>query len=219
MSMSYDDFKTYLATFLWKDSDTVLLANLDNLIRMGNNKMNRKLRSLYKETVVEVPITDAREYDLPSNYGKIQTVACTNDVIGGVWDYVDTRRLEEIRYATKQRQWAQVYSASGNKLLLSGPASGTINLRIYYDITVPLVDGATPATDNWWFSEFLDLYTYAVLYHAAPFLREDERVPMWKDMYNDAVNEVEEDFHINRKRGQYDALPLSQNSASKRPGR
>jgi hypothetical protein len=107
-------------------------------------------------------------------------------------------------YATRQRTgshhvhplFAVDEGDAGQKLLrLVGPFSDTTpgDLVLVYRANVPdfkALDASWLATD------FLDLYTYTVLSHCAPFLREDERIAVWEAKKGEAiVSAITEDKH------------------------
>jgi len=63
---------------------------------------------------------------------------------------------------------------------------------------VPL--SSTNAT-NTVLTEAPDLYLYGALKHSAPFLQHDERVPLWGELFQDALDQL----HIRREREEHGA--------------
>ena len=49
-----------------------------------------------------------------------------------------------------------------------------------------------------------DLYVYATLVHAAPYLREDERVALWKGMADQLLEEI----RLSDERAKHSGGPL-----------
>lgn len=194
--MTYDEFKTYLTTFLWKTGDTVLANNLDNLIVMAHSDLNNSLKVQEMDVALSESVTDV-DYTLPADYRRIRTVQVTE--LGELL-YVQPALLYTYRDVDAS-EVAPVYSLSGsNTLLLAGPISvaNPVTLNITYHSKVP--DFATTDT-SWLADNYLALYTYAVLRHSAGFLREDERVALWEQQYRAALMQINEDDAFHRARG------------------
>lgn len=192
--MDYSTFKSYLQTFLWKDNDTVLSNNLDNLILMANSELNRKL-DIQRREVSTTIAPEQEDYSLPSDFGQILSIS--NLEPSRQRYRADEMRLTtksdimEIRSVTESAYIEPVYyvqkAASVNTLFLVGPfsASAPGSFDLTYRTDVP--DYATADT-SWLADDYLDLYVYTVLKHTAPFLREDERVPVWKAYQQEALD-------------------------------
>ena len=68
------------------------------------------------------------------------------------------------------------------------PASGYTFEMVYYGKFTPLSDSNT---SNWLLANAPDAYLYASLVAAEPFLREDERISTWQNLYFQAVQDLE----------------------------
>jgi len=181
--MEYDTFKEYLRTFLWKENDATLLAQLDSLILMGYSELRRELRHMEREKVATLTC-DANPEDLPSDFSRIIGVYDNN---GNV---MMQRSYKEIGVNTTGAQGYYYYISGDNKFYFTGSASVSDpkTFNIHYVATLPAF--ATTSDTSWVVDDNLDLMTYATLKHTAPFLREDERVQMWMAMYQEALDSV-----------------------------
>lgn len=93
--------------------------------------------------------------------------------------------------------------------------SDATSLTVIVDYTCKMPN--YKATDQSWVEdEFGDLYTYAVLKQCAPFLREDERLPNWVNLYSTALMSAIEDSEFNQKQGVYAAKPLPRQASVSR---
>lgn len=258
MSRTYQEFKDYLVTFLWKKGDQQLIANLDALIRAGEHKLNRDLRieRRHKSRIIYV---DTAMTALPADYHSMRKVTGYEPSLGE-FKYADPATIQTHRNRNPNCK-TQLYSIEDNYLLLAWPLRDgrktegptppldpepgdlwyrtTVNPGLYTwyvdgdtgqwvqlstDKTVT-ADGSTAALllnvsytakvpdyktedSSWLEDEFSDLYTYAVLIQTAPFLREDERLPNWVNMYNTELTSAIEDSEFNRKHGVYGPKPL-----------
>ncbi|MBW2709788.1 MAG: hypothetical protein JRD04_11070 [Deltaproteobacteria bacterium] len=192
--MDYTEFKTYLLTFLWKQNDGDLVANLDNLISMANAELRRALSLNGQTSVANIPVID-NVITLPTAHVTIDAVG----VVGGGVLFSGTP-AQMVESATSGGNYGEdgLYFVQGNSIVVLGnidPANPQ-ELAVIYREAVPdfKADDA-----SWVADEYLDLYVYAVLKHTAPFLREDERVALWIAMYDSALQSVREDeaFHKN----------------------
>ncbi len=75
-----------------------------------------------------------------------------------------------------------------NPFILTGPAyAGQISL--VYRQGIPPLSDAQPT--NWLLDKAPDLYLYAALLEAEPFLRNDGRVPLWKAALEEALGDLQ----------------------------
>lgn len=196
--MNYAAFKAFLATFLWKQNDTDLIANLDSLILMANGELNRVL-NIQRRDVTLLFQPASQDYPLPVDFRHI--VSVNNANIDSVSGFAQTTELDIYRKRQQSQSmcvlpYYAVAQAVSNKVLrLVAPFTALLpgNMVMVYRANVP--DYAT--TDTSWLAEdFLDLYTYTVLSHTAPFLREDERIGLWDKYKTDGINTaMHEDAH------------------------
>ncbi len=201
--MIYQEFKDYLVKFLWKAGDTQLISSLDNLISMAESGLNNQLRVERRHSSAIIT-ADAEEKALPDDYFSIRQVADISTQLGE-FVYVSPAEIRSWRLQTNSSQWRPIYSIEDTNLLLCGPAANPIDLVVDYTNRIP--DFKT--TDSSWLADdYLDLYTYAVLSHSAPFLREDERIVTWKQGYAEALQSINEASAFEQQRGVYDAKRL-----------
>jgi len=202
MAFDYATFKSYLATFLWKQDDADLVTNLDSLIRMANAELNTRLDVQRRQVTVTI-LPETQDYLLPADYRTMGLLS--NNSIGNYLTTSDPKMrsttLNDI-YALRARGTEitqPFYAVDKNNgvdvLRLVGPFStqNPGDFTLVYRTSVP--DYQT--TDASWVEDlYLDLYVYTVLSHTAPFLREDERIPVWAGMKAEALNyALEEDAH------------------------
>jgi len=195
--MDYATFKTYLATFLWKQNDTDLVNNLDSLILMANSEMSRRL-DIQRREITALIAPETNDYVLPADFRQMISLTGLTDTRPSIYNsttaldvYTKRTQNSECYYAV----YAIAQEGSTKILRLAGPYSSTApgSFALVYRANIP--DFAT-LDESWLADDFLDLYTYAVLSHTAPFLREDERVAMWLKFKDDAVIQtIDEDRH------------------------
>lgn len=202
--MTYDEFKEYLRDFLWKSTDASLLTALDNLIKLATTELDRALTINRREvaaTLTKVP--DGTNYiDLPSDFKQMISFSGPT----GIYSTATEATVEHaIRTSCTSNR---VFCLVADKILVPTTfAVGTpsVDFSIVYRTRLP---DYKVAGVSWVADDYLDLYTYAVLKHTAPWLREDERSSMWEKFYNTALHSVLEENLWNKE---YGGSPLYQN--------
>lgn len=197
--MNYSQFKTFLGTFLWKQNDTDLANNLDSLIRMADGELNRVLDIQRRQrTLVIEP--ESQDYTLPADFRHMVSLSNLDESAVSAFSSTTLIDLYRKRRASNGNHLLPYYAVDqgdgADKILrLVGPFSPTNpgSLVLIYRANVPDFQ----ALDSSWLeADFLDLYTYTVFSHAAPFLREDERLPVWMEKQATAIaSALEEDRH------------------------
>lgn len=211
MAMNYADFKSYVYDFVWRQNDTDLANNMDNIIRMANAELNRKLDIQAREAA-SLLTPNSENPDLPSDFdqlihlvnnqperqrGHSEMQLTTKAHIYQLRARTDSQYIEPYYYVARNE-------GEGGFLYLVGPFSvdnpGDFNLT--YRTKVP--DYAT--TDSSWLEEhYLDLYVYTILKHVGSFLREDERMQQYTALMNDAlVSALDED----KRKVQFGGSPI-----------
>lgn len=206
MSMTYDEFKNYLRSFLWKLNDAQLLNDLDNLIILGTSELDRKLDINRREANLawQSVQNDTNKQDVPNDLKHI--IALNSDYYS--YEVVSEGQIQhELNVNSTNRERPYV-SVVGSQLAFGHTfpaANQPINYQLVYRTKLP----DYKATDaSWVEDEYLDLYTYTILKHTAPWLREDERVPLWQQYSTDALSSVLEDDKFNIE---YGSSPIKMN--------
>lgn len=209
--MTYEEFKNYLVTFLWKDGDQVLKDSLDALITMADSDLNTDLNAPEREGAF-VPVIEDRSIALPADFFKVRVVSIERL---GECGYI---RPSEMTIANENAAELQlVYTLIGGgantTLLLAGepPVNEPLNLSVLYQRRIPNFQ----ALDASWMTDtYLSLYVYAVLKHAAAFLREDDRIAGWANMYQNILDKTNSDIEFHRRRGPTGDMPLPRQASA-----
>lgn len=196
--MNYATFTSFLRTFLWKQNDTDLANNIDSLVVMANAELSRVLDLKRREESSTIAPT-GEDFVLPSNFRHMIAVIGLQSPMKGTFANTTASHIYEMRAKGRSEVGAPYYHVAqdgADKVLrLVGPfsVSNPGSIGIVYRAAIP--DFAV-ADASWLADDYLDLYTYAVLSHTAPFLREDERLPVWQTMKSDAIaTAIIEDKH------------------------
>ncbi len=96
-----------------------------------------------------------------------------------------------------------VASVSGTGLRFAPTPDREYEVELAYFQKLPDLTEAAPT--NWLLTDAPDVYLYGVLTHLAPFLMEDERLPVWLGGFDKALTELERQ----RDMDEYGAGPLT----------
>lgn len=206
--MTYDEFKAFVVTYLWRDGDADLLANLDNLIKMAHATIRVDLR-LREQLDVDVASATTPNYTFTPN--RIRYVKSVKTKEEGTFTYISpsdmlVRRVD----ITNDSAIEPVYSLDNRAVMLLGGFDDQDNGRqVFVEGYIDVPDFSDMAVTSTYLADnFLDLYLYAVLTHVAGFLREDERVAQFKQLYTDAVTRAMDSDKMFRDPPRTAPLPL-----------
>ena len=180
---NYTDLQTSVQGHL-RRSD--LTSQIPDFIRMGEARLNRMLRLLQQETVETLAAsTVSRFVSLPANF--LEALSLTISVGGSV----------SALYPLSADKMDETQASSS-----SVPSYYRISDRIEFDC---VADSAYPlylrmlkrwdiAADvtNWLMTNCPDCYIYASLLAAAPYIKDDARMDLWRQMLSAAIEEANE---------------------------
>lgn len=197
--MDYAEFKDHLTVFLWRQNDVDLAARLDTLIRMGENELNRVLDIQRRQVTVNI-LPETEDYVLPTDFRHIVSLHNNTLTSNAMMTSTTLGDIYLLRQRTNSSRVVPLYAidegVAGAKILrLVGPFSVDTpgSLILVYRNNVPNFQ----VTDaSWLEADFLDLYTYTVLMHTTPFLKDDERLQLWQTLKDAAIlSAIDEDKH------------------------
>lgn len=198
---TYSEFKDYVLDFCWRKNDVDLVANLDKIIRMADNELNRKLNVQRRELALTIA-PETEDYALPADFRQVksltnlQTTRAARTTPMRVTSFAEIQRLRAVTLSRYVEPYYYVQRGpTQNTLFLVGPfsAENPGSLSLLYRTNVP--DYQT-ADSSWVEQDYLDLYVYAVLKQVGVWLREDERIQQYAGLMMDALDSaLEEDLH------------------------
>lgn len=173
---TYNELKTAVANWLHRSD---LTARIPEFITIAEDRLNRVLRSRAQVTRATVTLsTSAASIALPTGWR--ETIAFNNDQ-GDELEEVTWEELPEIDNTGRPK-----YYAIADKIYFEcTPGSAYDYTMTYYKALDLATDGTNTVLTN-----HRDLYLYGALIAAEPFLKNDQRLPLWTTMFNAAVKEV-----------------------------
>jgi len=183
MSLStYTELQSSITNWLRRDGDTNLVATAPDLILMAEANFNRDVRHRRMETTTTLTLTSGTDtVALPTDFVEVKTAT------------VQTSPLQPMTFVTQSQlilNWPNgttgvpsEYTIQGANMKVGETPDSGYNVELAYYQQIP--DLATNST-NWLLTNHPDMYLFGSLLQAAPFLGDDERVPVWASYYERA---------------------------------
>ena len=181
---TYAELQT--ATANWLDR-TDLTARIPEFIELSEANFNRVIRQPDMVTKDDSFSIASRYTTLPSDPLEIvRIVLDLTPVI--VLEYMTPEEISERRVsmsATGKPYYFTVIGGSTNQLeVMPSPDSTYTSSIVYYTRIAALTDAAT---SNWLLAAHPDIYLFGTLVEAEPYLKNDERMPMWTTRLDKAL--------------------------------
>ena len=182
---TYAELQT--ATANWLDR-TDLTARIPEFIELAEANFNRVIRQPDMVTKNDSFSIAGRYTTLPTDTLEIvRIVVDLTPVI--VLEYMTPEEISERRIvmtATGKPYYFTTIGGSTNQLeVLPSPDSTYTSSIVYYTRIAALTDSATT---NWLLDSHPDIYLFGTLVEAEPYLKNDERMPMWTARLDKALN-------------------------------
>lgn len=169
---TYTGLKASVASFLNK---TNLTASIPDFIALAEAVMSREITSIGQvDNYADVEIGE-EGWRLPCSADEIASVTYS----GNPLTYLSPDRVGEVVSTNPG-----FYTVDGQVLRLA--PTGTVTIRLTKSFC-PLSDSVAC---NWLLREHPDVYLYGALLQAAPFLRDDDRIPVWRSFFVSAIDSI-----------------------------
>ena len=187
MTTTFTTLKAQIADYLHRDD---LTSQIPDFIRLAEVEIGRVLRVQGVERYVLTTMT-VGDYALskPTNIVDVFTVQIK---VSGAWQELRLQSLDFVQtYApTPSTQGVPKYFAHwGEDFFRIAPAPNSA-----YEVQVGYYERpgylTTENETNWLTETAPDLLLYGSLVKATPFIRFDERIPMWRDYYDRALAQL-----------------------------
>jgi hypothetical protein len=180
---TYSELKSAVADWLNRSD---LTAAIPNFIQLAEAKFNRELRT--RQQVKRAYATLTGQYiQIPTDWLEAINLQLNVTPVR-VLDFVTLDQADRIRANRYGETNADAYTIVGEQLEVIPPVGTNTEIDMTYYMKIPALSDGSPT--NWLLTAWPDLYLYATLVHAAPYLREDERVAIWKGLADQLLEEV-----------------------------
>ena len=182
---TYAELQT--ATANWLDR-TDLTSRIPEFIELAEANFNRVIRQPDMVAKDDSFSIAGRYTTLPTDTLEIiRIVVDLTPVI--VLEYLTPEEISERRIVMsstgKPYYFTTIGGATNQLEVLPSPDSTYTSSIVYYTRIAALSDGAT---SNWLLAAHPDIYLFGTLVEAEPYLKNDERMPMWTTRLDKALN-------------------------------
>lgn len=173
--MSLADYAGLKASIASTLNKTNLTASIPDFITLAEAMMARDITSVGQiDSWADVEVDDDG-WQLPCTADEVASVTYSDRMLS----YLSPDRVDEVSGTVPG-----FYTIDGGTLKVV--PSGTVTVRLKKTFC-PLSDSVSV---NWLLRDHPDAYLYGALMQAAPFLRDDERIPVWKSFFLDAIDSI-----------------------------
>ena len=182
--MTYAELKTAIANYLNRSD---LTSDIDTFIDNVEAELNRRLRT--KDMIKRATATaDSQYLSVPTDWIEAINVEITSNDFSPLFQQ-SIESLDVYRKANNNSTGQPVYFAMVDDSIELAPtpdAEYTLQLTYYAKISA-LSDSNT---SNFISVSHPDVYLYGALKHASIFLMEDDRIPMFTQQFEKALEEM-----------------------------
>lgn len=177
---TYSELQTAVATWLHRND---LTAVIPDFITLAEAKFNRLLRVRDMEDAISGTITSGA-VALPADFAELKSLyADTSPPVS-----LQPKSLEWIRNQAELATTPLHYAFDQGSLVFwpsSGDVAGTYYARI------PALSASN--TTNWLLTKWPDLYLFGALEQSAPYLKADQRLPVWQSKVVELLTSINAD--------------------------
>jgi hypothetical protein len=182
--MTYAELKTNIANYLNRSD---LTSYIDTFIDSTEAELNRRLRT--KEMIKRATATaDSQYLTVPTDWQEAINIEITSNNFSPLFQQ-SIESLDIYRKANNNAVGQPVYYAMVDDSIELAPtpdSSYTLQLTYYAKINA-LSDSNTT---NFVSTDHPDVYLYGALKHASIFLMEDDRIPLFTNQFEKALEEI-----------------------------
>ena len=207
--MTYDSLVTSLESYLNRQ-DATIIANIPTFIQFAQQRIPREMKILgFREEVTGLFSGTTQSSGImpkPSDWRKTIAFYVGTGPTNNIHTPVFERDYDYIRtiYPDPTVQGVPRFygDADYNHWLVQPSPSSALPYKIPYYGTLTFLDETTQT--NWLTINAPDLLLYACLLEATPFVKADERIPVWQGLYQSAKTALQ----AQEVEGKYDTAAL-----------
>jgi hypothetical protein len=181
---NYSTLRSTIADYLNRSD---LTSQIETFIQFAEADLNTRLRC--REMIVRAEATSSAEYiQLPADWLE----AINLHIIDGQQPlrYIT---LDEADIINKERVYTapHFYSLMNGAIEIVPEPADNIDIEMIYYGKIPALSDQN--TTNWLLTKAPDVYLYGALTHAAPFLLDDQRIPVFGQIYMSRIEALMEE--------------------------
>jgi len=178
---SYTTLKASVADFLNRSD---LTSAIPDFITLAEAEMRRRLRDMARATA-----TITTEYsEVPTDFGSVITFDLNTTPVTPL-EYLSPDQFTNDSPNYRSTGQCQFYTIVAGEFRFMPVPAGSYTARLTYwrKITALSADVAS----NWVLEDHPDAYLYGSLKASAPYLKDDARISIWGQLFEDAMSSIE----------------------------
>ncbi len=196
---TYTELKDAIADWLDRSD---LTARIPDFIALAEARINRELRIRPMEVRSTMYTTaDQQYFNLPGGYIQMRNIQLNTNPTTPL-EYITPEMLDRL-YGSTTSGKPRAYTLIGDEIQLAPIPDSAYQVEMaFYEKFTPLGDGsAGTVTSNWLTANAPDVLLYGALMEAEPFIKNDERIPVWLNGYSNAINKLQQQDQRDRHSG------------------
>lgn len=196
---TYTELKDAIADWLDRSD---LTSRIPDFIALAEARINRELRIRPMEVrSTMVTTADQQYFQLPGGYIQMRNIQLNTNPTTPL-EYITPEMLDRL-YGSTTTGKPRAYTLIGDEIQLAPIPDSAYQVEMaFYEKFTPLGDGsAGTVTSNWLTANAPDVLLYGALMEAEPFIKNDERIPVWLNGYSNAINKLQQQDQRDRHSG------------------
>jgi len=185
----------------WLDRSD-LTARIPDFIALAEARINRELRIRPMEVRSTMYTTaDQQYFQLPGGYIQMRNIQLNTNPTTPL-EYITPEMLDRL-YGSTTTGKPRAYTLIGDEIQLAPIPDSAYQVEMaFYEKFTALGDGTSgTVTSNWLTTNAPDVLLYGALMEAEPFIKNDERIPVWLNGYSNAINKLQQQDQRDRHSG------------------
>jgi hypothetical protein len=180
---TYGELKSAVADWL---NRTDLTARIPDFISLAHAKLNRQLRVMDMVQRSAADVT-AQYTSLPDDFLEMRNIQLNVSTPKSL-EYLTPEQMDQERALGNTAREPVYYSIMGKLLEVFPTPDATYEVEMAYFQNIPSF--TTDSSTNWLMTKAPSTFLYGSLLQAAPYLKEDERAPVWLRLHDESVAEL-----------------------------
>ena len=172
---NYSDLQTAIGNWLHRGD---LTSVIPDFVSLAESKLNRRLRLRAMENTATGTV--AQSISLPTGYVGMRSLTVNSGSTSYPLTYIPPSEIQGNNDAPLS------YSISGDSLYFE-PYSSSYSYTLNYYKSFDALSGGV----NWLITNAPDVYLYASLVEAAPYIKDSERVSLYAQLLETAISNLE----------------------------
>jgi hypothetical protein len=189
---NYSTLKSAIADWLNRQD---LTSQIETFIQLAEVDMNNRLRT--RDMVIRAEATSSNEFvQLPSDWLE----AINLQIVDGK-SPLRFVTMDEADIIVARQEFTNVtfYSIMDDAIELVPAPGDDIDIEMVYYGKIPSL--SDEETTNWLLTKAPDAYLYGALAHASPFILDDQRMPMFIQLYSARIEALNDESKISAHSG------------------